>query len=178
MASIHSLSTHQTLRRAARSHRGVLSLQHERQAAVVLRPGPHRDRSLHCISFSRGARVGPAPAPVWSYVAPKSTDVKSGAAIYSAQCAVCHGSNGAGNATADFPPLWGPTSFNDRAGMDRLMPGFVHANMPLGHAGTLTDQQSADVSAYILSKPRPHLQPASIEEPLAVRAEVSRIVSA
>ncbi len=113
--------------------------------------------------LSRGARVGPAPPPVRSYAAPKSPDLKSGAKIYTQQCAVCHGSNGAGNQTANFPPLWGATSFNDRAGMDRLMPGFVHANMPLGRAGTLTDQQAADVSAYILSKPRPHYNPSKLK---------------
>src|SRR5580692_8702270 len=77
--------------------------------------------------LSRGARVGPAPPPVRYYVAPKSVDLKSGAAIYGARCAVCHSSNGAGNEIASFPPLWGPTSFNDRAGMDRMMPGFVQA---------------------------------------------------
>jgi len=106
--------------------------------------------------LSRGSPVGPAPPMVPSYAAPKSKDLKAGAAIYGAQCAVCHGANGAGSATAGFPPLWGPASFNDRAGMDRMMPGFVQANMPLGRGGTLTDQQVADVSAYILSKPRPH----------------------
>src|ERR1700678_1558236 len=112
--------------------------------------------------LSRGARVGPARQPVWSYAAPKSVDLKSGAAIYSAQCAVCHGSNGAGNETANFPPLWGPTSFNDHAGMDRMMPGFVQANMPLGRGGTLTDQQAADVSAYVLSKPPPRFNPSKL----------------
>jgi thiosulfate dehydrogenase len=113
--------------------------------------------------LSRGARVGPARPPVWSYAAPKSADLKSGAAIYSAQCAACHSSNGAGNEAANFPPLWGPTSFNDRAGMDRMMPGFVQANMPLGRGGTLSDQQAADVSAYVLSKPRPHFKPSKLK---------------
>jgi thiosulfate dehydrogenase len=113
--------------------------------------------------LSRGARVGPAPSPVRSYFAPKSVDLKKGAAIYSAQCAVCHSANGAGNETANFPPLWGPASFNDRAGMDRMMPGFVQANMPLGRGGTLTDRQAADVSAYILSKPRPHFKPSKLK---------------
>ena len=36
------------------------------------------------------------------------------------------------------------------------MAAFVKANMPLGQGGSLSDQQAADVSAYVLSHPRPH----------------------
>ena len=32
---------------------------------------------------------------------------------------------------------------------------FIKANMPLGQANTLTDQEAWDVAAYINSKPRP-----------------------
>src|SRR6185312_10723675 len=52
-----------------------------------------------------------------SRTAPHPASVKSGGAIYAAQCAACHGANGAGSAQAHFPPLWGPRSFNDGAGM-------------------------------------------------------------
>jgi thiosulfate dehydrogenase len=107
---------------------------------------------------SRGAPVGegftgqgfvtvtPAHAP----------DPVAGQALFKQQCTICHGADGAGDAQAGFPPLWGPTSFNDGAGMNRKMASFVKANMPLGAGGSLTDQQAADVSAFILSHPRPH----------------------
>jgi thiosulfate dehydrogenase len=68
----------------------------------------------------------------------------------------CHGAGGAGNPAANIPPLWGPKSFNDGAGMNTKMAGFVKANMPLGRGGSLSDQDAADVSAYVLSHARPH----------------------
>jgi thiosulfate dehydrogenase len=40
--------------------------------------------------------------------------------------------------------------------MNTKMASFVKANMPLGRGGSLTDQQAADVSAFVLSHPRPH----------------------
>jgi thiosulfate dehydrogenase len=83
-------------------------------------------------------------------------DPVNGAKIYAAQCAVCHQANGAG-IPPNFPPLWGPTSFNDGAGMshEAKMAAFVQYNMPQTHPGSLTAQQAYDVSAYVDSKPRP-----------------------
>lgn len=93
-----------------------------------------------------------------------SADVKAGATVYAAQCAACHGANGAGNSQAHFPPLWGPSSFNDGAGMNYglkfTMAEFVKANMPLGRGGSLTDQQAADVAAFVNSHGRPHFDSA------------------
>jgi thiosulfate dehydrogenase len=59
-----------------------------------------------------------------------------------------------------FPPLWGPDSFNDGAGMDRLISAanFVHSNMPNGttwQAPVLSVPDAWDVTAYIQSQPRP-----------------------
>jgi thiosulfate dehydrogenase len=60
-----------------------------------------------------------------------------------------------------FPPLWGPDSYNDGAGMDHYprIVGFVRRNMPRGvdplHP-QLTLQQAWDVAAYVLAMPRPH----------------------
>ena len=92
--------------------------------------------------LSRGAVVGPAPPKAFAYRPPTTISATAGKTIYAAQCAACHGATGAGNASAGFPPLWGARSFNDRAGMNRLMPAFVQAHMPLGRGGTLTDQQA------------------------------------
>ena len=55
-----------------------------------------------------------------------------------------------------FPPLWGPDSFNDGAGMHRVLTAarFIKARMPLGEP-TLTDDEAFDVAAFINSQPRP-----------------------
>ena len=84
-----------------------------------------------------------------------------GESLYAAKCAVCHGVEGQGLQGADsayvFPPLWGAQSFNVGAGMARVSvaAGFVQAKMPLGNAGTLSDQEAYDIAAYFTSKPRP-----------------------
>ena len=84
-----------------------------------------------------------------------------GGAIFAAQCAACHGSEGTG-VGSNFPPLWGPESFNDGAGMYGIenMAAFVVRNMPPTSAGSLTPQQAFDVSSYINTKPRPKYNPA------------------
>ena len=60
-----------------------------------------------------------------------------------------------------FPPLWGPESFNDGAGMfgTENMAAFVVRNMPPARPGALTPQQAFDVSSYIHSQPRPKYNP-------------------
>jgi thiosulfate dehydrogenase len=74
---------------------------------------------------------------------------------------MCHGADGAGvrgaGDTYAFPPLWGPQSFNDGAGMARvsIAAAFVHAKMPLGRGGSLSVQEAFDVAAYLTTKPRP-----------------------
>jgi hypothetical protein len=57
-------------------------------------------------------------------------------------------------------PLWGSDSFNDGAGMARLITAanFVHFNMPRGTDylnPQLTVEQAWDVAAYMVSQPRP-----------------------
>ena len=109
--------------------------------------------------LSRGAPTGAGfenqgPVAVKPLNAPNADN---GAKIYAARCSACHGVDGNGLALT-FPPLWGPQSFNDKAGMsrtDRIVP-FIRVAMPQNAPGTLTDQEAADVAAYILSKPRPH----------------------
>jgi len=101
----------------------------------------------------RGYPALPAPA--------QGRDYTRGEQVYVANCAFCHGAEGAGQRSADgvavFPPLWGPESFNWGAGMGRVnnAAAFIKANMPLGMGGTLTDQQAWDVSLYMNSHERP-----------------------
>ena len=88
-------------------------------------------------------------------IAPCPADAKSGAAVYAANCARCHGPNGAGMTSA--PPLWGTQSFAIGAGMARLntAAAFIRWNMPFDRPGQLTDHQAYDVAAFILSHARP-----------------------
>ncbi|MCL9658502.1 c-type cytochrome [Pseudomonas protegens] len=90
----------------------------------------------------------------------KGYDLKRGAAVYQAQCAVCHGEQGQGQkAGADYvmPPLWGKDSYNWGAGMHRIntAASFIKYNMPLGKGGSLSDQQAWDVAAFVNSHERP-----------------------
>jgi len=93
--------------------------------------------------------------------APSTPDQGRGERVYAQQCAMCHGADGAGvrgaGDTYAFPPLWGPQSFNDGAGMARvsIAAAFVHAKMPLGRGGLLSVQEAFDVAAYFTSKPHP-----------------------
>jgi thiosulfate dehydrogenase len=84
-------------------------------------------------------------------------DPARGKLVYvQASCSTCHGTDGAG-VPPFLPPLWGPGSFNDGAGMDKpaKMAAFVDHNMPQNHPGSLTAQQAYDVTAYVQKMPRP-----------------------
>jgi thiosulfate dehydrogenase len=82
-------------------------------------------------------------------------DSARGAEIFTANCARCHGADGAGMAVV--PALWGAKSFSIGASMARVerAASFVRHNMPFDKPGTLSDQQSFDVAAFIDSHARP-----------------------
>ena len=93
----------------------------------------------------------------------RAADVAAGELVFEANCAVCHGADGQGLLAAIdksegylFPPLWGPDSFNNGAGMTRLLTAarFIKARMPLGKPD-LTDDEAYDVAAYMNSHKRP-----------------------
>ena len=48
-----------------------------------------------------------------------SPSIARGAALYASKCSTCHQANGAGFAGI-YPPLWGPRSFNQGAGMAHI----------------------------------------------------------
>lgn len=79
-----------------------------------------------------------------------------GKRAYALQCAACHGEDGAGF-PPNLPPVWGPTSFNDSAGINKPenMAAFLFHNMPKDHPETLTAQQSFDIAAFLQTMPRP-----------------------
>ena len=89
-----------------------------------------------------------------------------GKAVFIAKCQSCHGKNGEGLFAADgklytYPPLWGPHSYNDGAGMYLIskLAGFVKNNMPYGvtyQNPQLSNEEAWDVAAFINTRPRPH----------------------
>lgn len=84
-------------------------------------------------------------------------DKAQGQKVFVQKCAVCHGPDGQGTAIA--PPLWGPQSFNDGAGMAKPqnLSAFAYLNMPLGNPD-LTEAPALDVGWYVISQPRPHFK--------------------
>lgn len=96
----------------------------------------------------------------------RAADPIRGKQIFLANCASCHGADGQGqlNATAtgyNYPPLWGPHSYNDGAGLYRIssFASFVKNNMPFGadyHSPKLKDEEAWDIAAFVNSQPRPH----------------------
>lgn len=98
----------------------------------------------------------------------RAADPVRGKAIYANSCLACHNTDGSGIRrslpTTDLgymmPPLWGPDSFNDGAGMARLITAanFLHFNMPHGADylnPQLSVEQAWDVAAFVVSMPRP-----------------------
>ncbi len=111
----------------------------------------------------------------------RAADPKQGEVVFKQVCVACHGADGlgkrsAGTGAADSaqpfgaqpfgapplgaPPLWGPESFNDGAGMNRLISAanFIRSNMPNGVAWQsplLSVQDSWDVAAFVISQDRP-----------------------
>jgi thiosulfate dehydrogenase len=99
----------------------------------------------------------------------RAADPERGKAVYARACALCHSPDGAGiRRSAPWtdlgymvPPLWGSDSFNDGAGMNRLITAanFLHSNMPHG-TDYLNPEMSVedawDVAAFMVAQPRPH----------------------
>lgn len=94
-------------------------------------------------------------------------DTFKGKLLYEVTCKSCHGAQGKGTPLAGltftgylYPPLGGEDSFNDGAGMGRLITAaeFIKNNMPFGttyEAPQLTDEEAYHIAAYITSLPRP-----------------------
>ena len=115
----------------------------------------------------RGFAVIAAPA--------RAPDPGRGATLYTQRCAECHGADGGGlnnvGGVYGMPPLWGPQSFNDGAGMSRaaVAAAFIRTKMPLGRGGSLDDRDAWDLAAFITSAPRPPFAGAANDYPAGGR---------
>lgn len=100
----------------------------------------------------------------------RKADVKKGGQVYDRFCMSCHGENGAGYQSMSagspgshvVPALWGANSYNNGAGMNRLLTtaAFIHSNMPLGtvwNHPAITNEDTYDVAGYLSSKERPQM---------------------
>ncbi len=95
----------------------------------------------------------------------RAADLDNGAKVFADTCASCHGKDGRGQRAGkgpgyQFPPLAGPDSYNNGAGMTRVLTfaSFVRYNMPFGttfDAPVLSDTDAYDVAAYVNSLERP-----------------------
>ncbi len=87
----------------------------------------------------------------------RAPDPASGAKTFQAKCALCHGKNGEGGIR--IPPLWGPTSFNDGAGMNKIdtFAAFIYANMPYEDP-SLSEEEAYDVAAFVTGQSRPRYE--------------------
>ena len=98
----------------------------------------------------------------------RATNPVVGKAVFASKCQRCHGPAGQGQPLANgrgyqYPPLWGPHSYNDGAGLFRItnLAKYVKAAMPYGATfdhPQLTNEQAWDVAAFVNSQPRPHLR--------------------
>lgn len=109
------------------------------------------------------ARYPHVPAPYgFPKISGSSGDAASGRTIFHQKCAFCHGEDGQGRygwSGRQYyrPALWGNDSFNRGAGMETTstLAAFVHANMPFGSGGELTEREAWDLATYIEGQPRP-----------------------
>jgi thiosulfate dehydrogenase len=109
----------------------------------------------------------------------RAADLGRGADVFSQMCAACHGADGLGQraqtgAGYQFPPVWGPDSYNNGAGMSRILTAAAYAmhNMPIGttfDAPVLTDEQAYDVAGFIISHKRP--EKANLDKDFPVRLQ-------
>ncbi|MDA9878687.1 c-type cytochrome [Flavobacteriaceae bacterium] len=96
-----------------------------------------------------------------------AVNLDMGKQIYTRECVLCHGSDGEGIRYKDdkkgyqYPPLWGEDSYNDGAGMHRVITAaaFIKNNMPYLQASwddpKLSDLEAFHVAGYINSFSRP-----------------------
>jgi len=97
--------------------------------------------------------LGPLAVPPLK-IDSQRADRDNGKMLYSVRCADCHGDDGQGD--DENPPVWGPRSYNDGAGLTMVpkLAAWLKVAMPLDETD-LTDQEALDIAAYVNSHTRP-----------------------
>ena len=151
-------------------HRRLHGAQHERTGAAGRRKGDEGAGCLLPVSehWRPDRETGGRPGHAGIAAPDRAASPDHGAEVYAQRCVACHQADGRGirNGIAGdakgylYPPLWGQDSFNDGAGMHRLIASasFIRANMPLGarhDTPILSVEDAWDVAAYINTRARP-----------------------
>jgi len=111
------------------------------------------------IEASDQSRIGAS-----SLVPIAELNAERGRARYGDLCSGCHGLDGQGYLERreplpyDYvPPVWGPRSFDDAAGMARVytLAGFLLHAMPRDEPGTIDDRDGQEIAAFVDGQPRP-----------------------
>jgi thiosulfate dehydrogenase len=110
-------------------------------------------------------------------------NLDNGKQIFNNVCFKCHGNEGKGTVssngfTYEYPPLWGDDSYNNGAGMNRVITAaqFIKANMPFDityEELKLTDEEAYDVAGYINQKQRPIKSNLAIDFPNLLKKPIS-----
>ncbi|MCX2679271.1 c-type cytochrome [Galbibacter sp. EGI 63066] len=113
----------------------------------------------------------------------RPVNLKHGKEVFVNRCTECHGNNGQGKMGEDgylyqYPPLWGEDSYNNGAGMTRVITAanFIKANMPYGttyEAPVLTDEEAYDVAGFINQQNRPEKKNLDVDFPDLKKKPVS-----
>ncbi len=113
----------------------------------------------------------------------RAVDLEKGKLHFETHCVLCHGKNGQGKISTagsfyEYPPLWGNDSYNNGAGMTRVITAaqFIKGNMPYGTTydnPVLTDEEAYDVAGFINQKPRPEKTNLAKDFPDLIKKPVS-----
>ena len=113
----------------------------------------------------------------------RAVDLVDGETVFIKHCVLCHGADGQGqkiqgNDLYLYPPLWGNDSYNNGAGMTRVITAaqFIKGNMPYGTTfdkPILTDDEAYDVAGYINQKIRPAKPNREVDFPDLTKKPVS-----
>lgn len=108
----------------------------------------------------------------------RRADLQRGEEVFAVACQNCHGAKGQGYRAISAragegwvaPPLAGPGSYNDGAGMARVLTAaaLIHGNMPLGASWdhpVISTSDAFDVAAYVNSLERPQLASKAADYP-------------
>ena len=115
----------------------------------------------------------------------REIDLNNGERVFKQHCIECHQDDGQGKINTmnehggyEFPPLWGTDSYNNGAGMTRVLTSarFIKGNMPFGvtyEEPLLTDEEAFDVAGYINQQWRPVKERLEVDFPNLLKKPVS-----